>query len=85
MNKPRVDWEKILRDLRDSDKLGRKATDFVVQQLIKNDVANLTKWWEIHESNQAGHKVKRKRYSYRVPTDLDCDDPYYDGVPVIDI
>ena len=85
MNKPRVDWENILRDLRDSDKLGRKATDFVVQQLIKLAVANLTENRAIHESNQAGHKVKRKRYSYRVPTDLDCDDPYYDGVPVIDI
>lgn len=85
MNKPKVDWENMLRNLRDSDKLGTKATDFVVQQLIKGYLDGLEEWRKIKESNQAGHKVKRKRYTYRVPTDLDCDDPYYDGVPVIDI
>ena len=81
----KVDWEQILRRLRDSGKLGEKATDFVVQQLIKLAIATYNENYELYRSNQAGHKIKRYRARYHTPTDLDCDDPYYDGVPVVDI
>lgn len=88
INKPRVDWLEIVNrcKARFQDRFPCEARTFGFEQVIKFTASQMIESQNIHKSGQIGHKVPRKQHAhYYPPTDLSCDDPYYDGVPVIDI
>ena len=84
MNKPRVDRIEIVNKCKTPfvDKFPCEARVFGFKQIIDFGVSQILEAQDRHYSGQAGHKKPRKKIHYHEPTDLDCDDPLYDGQPV---
>lgn len=84
MNKPRVDWIRIIWKCQNRFGYNSKADLFATEQCLKHGVAELLESQHLNATGQLGHKSPRRpKVHYYEPTDLNCDDPYYDGVPVI--
>ena len=85
MNRPRVNWLRIIwKCQRRFDNMS-KAYDFAHKQCIDLATNEILNWQKIRDTGQLGHKTPRKiRYKNDnlVPLDLNCDDPLYDGAPV---
>lgn len=86
MNKPKIDWEYITRKC--ERKLSEKHPSiyvFGIEHRVRFMADLMQEAQKRHASGQAGHKIKKSKVHYNAPTDLCCDDPYYDGIPVIDL
>lgn len=85
MNKPHVDWAKIICKCRDKFDYKSEAYCFALDQLFGFSTGLILETHRIKETCGLGHSIPHKkpyRAKYNWPSDLNCDDPYYDGVPV---
>ena len=85
-NKPHIDWKKIIWKCQCKTTPNSTAYWFATEQCLLNAINEIKEIRRIKATGQAGHKGPRKtlyKAKYYSPTDLNCDDPYYDGVPIL--
>ena len=85
MNKPKVDWLRIIWKCHEHFRWPSMADAFAHGQEIQFAVDELVELRKRQATGQLGHQSPRKniyKARYFMETDLDCDDPLYDGEPV---